>query len=354
MKVAILGSGMMTGVGLSSPAACAAMRAGISGFVETRFKNSVGEWTMGCQVPLGQPWRGRAKLAQLVVSPIRECLALAAGTKPGAIPLLLCVAEEDRPGRPQGLDERFLLEVENLLARAFHPRSSVIAQGRLGGAIAVDRARKLIHEVGVPRCIVAGVDSFLVAQTLSAYEAKSRLLTSKNSNGFIPGEAGAAVLLGPPGSTRQPELLCTAIGFGREKASIDSEEPLRADGLVEAYRALRSDGGVSLDDADYRITGCNGEQYWFKDDRLAFSRTVRKLKQRFDHVHPADSIGEVGAAIGPCALGVALAAAQKGYAPGNGEKAPPGKGVLCQFSNDAGDRAALLLRYGDEEDRHGK
>src|SRR5688572_15736094 len=99
MKIAILGSGMMTGVGLNAPATCAAMRAGISGFVETRFKDSAAEWIMGCPVPLGQPWRGRAKLAQLVVSPIRECLALAADTKPGAIPLLLCVAEEDRPGR---------------------------------------------------------------------------------------------------------------------------------------------------------------------------------------------------------------------------------------------------------------
>src|SRR6185312_5882884 len=98
----------------------------------------------------------------------------------------------------------------------------------------------------------AGVDSFLVAATLNAYEANSRLLTSDNSNGFIPGEAGAAVLLGPPGTAGQPELRCLAIGFGREKATVDSEEPLRAEGLVEAYRAMRADGGVTLDDAEYR------------------------------------------------------------------------------------------------------
>ena len=62
---------------------------------------------------------------------------------------------------------------------------------------------------------------------------------------------------------------------------------------------MRADGGVTLDDADYRYTDCNGEQYGFKDDRLAISRTVRKLKARFDHLHPADSVGEVGAAVGP-------------------------------------------------------
>ena len=65
-----------------------------------------------------------------------------------------------------------------------------------------------------------------------------------------------------------------------QKATIDSDEPLRADGMVEAYRALRADGGVTLDDADYRYTDCNGEQYGFKNDRLAFARTVRKLKAR--------------------------------------------------------------------------
>jgi hypothetical protein len=27
----------------------------------------------------------------------------------------------------------------------------------------------------------------------------------------------------------------------------------------------------------------------------------------------------------------------------------PGKGVLCHFSNDEGDRAALLLRYVEKE-----
>jgi 3-oxoacyl-[acyl-carrier-protein] synthase I len=347
MPLAVLGSGMMTGVGLSSPATCAAMRAAISGFTETRFINQGGEWVIGCPVPMEPPWRGRAKLAHLVAPAIQECLSFAGNVQPDAIPLLLCIAEKERPGRLEGLDERLLPEILNLLGRRFHPRSNVLARGRVGCAAAVDLARTLIHEEHMPLCLVAGVDSFLVAATLNAYEAKTRLLTSDNSNGFIPGEAGAAVLLGPPNTTRQPELRCLAIGFGREKATVDSEEPLRADGLVEAYRAMRADGGVTLDDADYRYTDCNGEQYGFKEDRLAISRTVRKLKARFDHLHPADCIGDVGAAVGPCILGLALTAARKKYAPGNGQLSPPGQGVLCHFSNDAGDRAAMLLRYFD-------
>jgi len=347
--ISILGSGMVTGVGLSSPATCAAMRAAVSGFTETRFMNKDGEWVIGCPVPLEPPWRGLDKLAHLAAPAIRECLSFAGGVQPETIPLLLCVAEKERPGRLAGLDEKLLPEIQMLLGFRFHPRSSVLARGRVGGAVAVDLARQLIHDEQLPRCLVAGVDSFLVGPTLAAYEARHRLLTKKNSNGFIPGEAGTAVLLGSTGSVGLAELRCLAVGFSRERATMDSEQPLRADGLVEAFRALNRDGGVTLDDADYRYTDCNGEQYGFRQDRLAISRTLRKLKPRFDHLHPADCIGEVGAAVGPCVLGLALTAARKGYASGNGEMSPPGRGVLCHFSNDEGDRAAILLRYIERE-----
>jgi len=45
--IAILGSGMVTGVGLDAPSTCAAMRAAISNFAETRFVVPGGEWLMG-------------------------------------------------------------------------------------------------------------------------------------------------------------------------------------------------------------------------------------------------------------------------------------------------------------------
>ncbi len=341
--LAVLGAGMITGVGLTAQSACAAMRAAISAFTETRFMNRDGDWIIGCPVPLDPPLRGRAKLAHLAASAIKECLNVDRNLKPDAIPLLLCVAERERPGRLDGLDDQLLDEVQGILGVCFHLKSCTIARGRVGGAVAVDLARKLVQNERVPRCLVAGVDSYIVGPTLAVYEERHRLLTGGNSNGFLPGEAGSAVLLGPSAATGRAELNCLAIGFGQERVTIDSEEPFRADGLVEAFRALKTDGGVTLDDADYRYTDCNGEQYGFKNDRLAYARTVRKLKDRFDHLHPADCIGEIGAAVGPCVMGLALAAVQKGYA--------EGPGVLCHFSSDDGERAAMLFRYGEESRR---
>ena len=345
--IAILASGMVTGVGLNAPASCAAIRCAIDNFSETRFMDKGGEWIIGSQVPLEQPWRSLPKLVHMIVPAIRECLAHAADVPPERVPLFLCVAEKQRPGRLEGLDDQLFLDVQAEVGVRFHPRSAVIARGRVGGGLALAEARQLIHEEDVPLCLIAGVDSFLVASTLAAYEEKNRLLTSQNSNGFIPGEAGAAVLVGLPGwgksgirnqKSEAEEVLCLGIGTGQEKATIDSEEPLRADGMVQAFKSALADAGKTMADVDYRITDLNGEQYGFKEAALAITRILRVRKELFDIWHPADCIGETGAAIGPCAVAVGLAATRKHYAPGHG--------ALCHFGGDDGERLALVLAGG--------
>jgi 3-oxoacyl-[acyl-carrier-protein] synthase-1 len=328
---------MVTGVGLDAAASCAAIRCGIDGFTETRFIDADGEWIIGCPVPFVEGWRGRQKLVRMVGPPIAECLATIPEIRPEAVPLLLCLSERDRPGRLVGLEEELYREICSELGVWFHPRSVVVPQGRVAAAAALRLAQHLIDDERLPYCIVAGVDSLLVDASLAAYEEQNRLLTSENSNGFIPGEAGAALLIGSSKETGPPGLLCLGLGVGREEAPIGSDQPLRADGLVQACRAALVDAGCSYADLDYRITDGNGEQYWFKEATLALTRTLRLRKERFDIWTPADCIGETGAAAGPCVLAVALAAARKGYA--------PGRGVLCHFASDDNVRVAIILAY---------
>lgn len=333
--LAIMKSGMVSAVGLSAPATCAAIRCGIDNVQETRFMDSGGEWIVGSSVPLAKPWRGRSKLLRLIGPAIRECLSGLSDPETKNIPLLLCVAEKDRPGKLDGIGESFINDIQDELGLIFHSKSKVISNGCVGGAQAVDQAFTLIFKQRHPYCIIAGVDTFLMAGTLASYEDKDRLLTSNNSNGFIPGEGGAAVLVGAGGKGTNPELKIKGLGFGKEAASIDSEEPLRADGLVQAFKAAFSATGLSMRDMNYRITDANGEQYKFKEGDLAVTRTLRDHKGAIDIWHPADCIGEVGAATVPFVLGVTEAAARKGYS--------RGKKVLCHFSNDNGDRAAIIL-----------
>ena len=342
--LAVLATGMITGVGLDSPSSCAAMRCALDRFEETRFMDNGGEWIIGSAVPLDLPLRGREKLLRMATSVIAECLPALQGLPPSKVPILLCVAEEDRPGRIDGLDQTLLAEVTKRLGIALHPASGVIANGRVGGVEAIHRAGELIDR-GSSHCLIVGVDSFLVGSTLASFEEKNRLLTSQNSDGFIPGEAGAAVLLGPA-DARMPQMLCVGIGFGQERTTVESDEPFRADGLADSIRSAMQDGESTFQNVDYRITDVNGEQYGFREASLGLSRTMRILKPTFEIWHPADCIGEIGAAIVPCVLGVARAAADKGYA--------PGKGALCHFGNDSGARAAMILRYSDKGVSSGK
>ena len=337
--VSILASGMVTCVGLDSPSSCAAIRCAIDNFSETRFMDKGGEWIIGAQVPLEQPWRGLPKLVHMAVPAIRECLAHIGSVRPEEIPLLLGVAEKERPGRLEGLDDELFAEIQKELGVRFHHRSGVVAKGRVAGALALGAARELIYNEQVPFCIIAAVDSLLLGSTLTAYDRKEQILTSQNSNGYIPGEAAAAVLVGPA-SVESPieKLLCLGVGQGEEKATIDSEEPLRGDGLVQAIKSALAEAGCTMAAMDFRVTDISGGHYGFKEAALALNRTLTEYKKENIGIwHPADCIGEVGAASGIAMLAVCLEAGRKAYAPGHR--------ILYHVSNADSSRAAVILSY---------
>jgi 3-oxoacyl-[acyl-carrier-protein] synthase-1 len=57
--------------------------------------------------------------------------------------------------------------------------------------------------------------------------------------------------------------------------------------------------------------------------------------------HPIEYLGEIGTAIGPCLLGLGLAAARSGYA--------PGPLALMSVGEEDGRRAAFVLRTQGED-----
>jgi len=334
--ISILRTGLVTAVGLSADACCAAFRAKLTNPTQTRFLDGGSEWIMAHQVPLSQPWRGITRLAKMAAMAIDEALTDVPRDQWERLPLILCVAEAERPGRMAGLDDELFSQVQEELGIVFSPASVIVTQGRVGLAAALAQARMLMADVDVPRVLVAATDSLLSWPTLSYYEQHDRLLTDDNANGFMPGEAAGALLLGRP-QGRAGELLCSGIGFGRETARIDDEEPLRAEGLAQAIKAALAEAGCQMHHMDFRITDNSGEQYYFKEASLALSRTLRVRKAEFDIWHPAECTGEIGAASGVAIVATALAACDKQYT--------CGPNILVHLSNDAGPRAALCLQY---------
>jgi len=300
-RLAIQACGMTTAIGLTGPAAAAAQRARLSRFEETHFISRDGKWMIGAEVPLDPPKRGRARLQALLAGPLRECFAALGDVNPKDVPVLLCVAEADRPGRLARLDTSLLHDTLTAIGQPIHDSSAVITYGRVGGVVALRDARDLINK-GAPKVIIAGVDSYLLAGTLAHYDHDDRVLTEAN----------------------------------REEAHITSGEPFRADGLVKAMRDALGEAGLDFSDVDYRISDLNGEQYYFKEAALAMTRVLRKRRDQMDLWNPASEFGYTGAASMPLMLGVGLTAAQKHYA--------PGPTVIMQTSDDDGRRGTAIFR----------
>jgi 3-oxoacyl-[acyl-carrier-protein] synthase-1 len=332
--LAVLGVGLVSGVGLTAAESCAAIRCGINNFNETRFVGKSGDWLVGSEVELEEPWRGIIKLAKMTARAVRDCLDAAPGQDAGQLPLLLCTAEENRPGWFANLDRALLDELELELGVALHPNSRVIPQGRVGGVVALLQARQLLQQGRCPRVIIAGADTFLIGATLAAYDEADRLLRRDNSNGFIPGEAAGAALLDLYEEGSPAPLQCRGLGFAREPAPVGSGKPLRAEGLVQAIRGALGEAGLALKDCDHRIADVSGEQYRFKEAALAIARLLRDRKMLFSLWHPADCIGEVGAATLPAMLAMLFYGARKDYL--------PGPVFLGHLGNDDDKRAAFI------------
>jgi 3-oxoacyl-[acyl-carrier-protein] synthase-1 len=335
IPVSVVAAGMVTAVGFNYESSCAAIRAGVKGFKKVNLWDAQnGQYLMGAKVDLPHWWEGVGKLAELVAPAIWQCLDAAGTETPESIPILLGVAPADRPCRPRRLNEDILDEIEWRLNLPHHPQSGVFPVGNASGLFALAEARYLLERGSANFCVVAGVDSFLRQGTVEAYMNQGRVMTKSNSNGFFPGEAGCAVLIGPQGCGWQGELKVRGIGFGNETAIVASHEPLRGAGQIEACRSALAESGVAMHEIAYRHTDLNGEHYKFKEAALAQGRLLRQRVERQDIWHPAECVGEIGAAHVPCVLAASFYAGQKGFA--------PGPRCLCHFSGDGPERAACV------------
>lgn len=332
----IVSVGMVTAVGLDAPSACAAMRAKLDGFTETRFLGSTGEWLVGAPVPLPRGWVGEKRMAHLAAGAISEAFGAVPHAR-GQTALVLCLAEEERPGRPVADGAELLRRIAEIVEIAPHARSRIVAHGRPSGLVALDLARRALAAGDAPFVLIAGVDSYLTTPAVETYLKQKRLLASNNPNGFIPGEAAAAVLCTRSGNGG---LQLFGLGLSREKASIYNAEdlPLRGDGMTAAYRAAFGETGIEMNRLGYRISDLIGEQYWFKQSTLASLRLLRGRHAFQDIWSPAESLGNVGAAVVPVMIGMAHTAAAKGYAAGNP--------VLVEASGDGGACGAALFGAG--------
>jgi 3-oxoacyl-[acyl-carrier-protein] synthase-1 len=337
LSLTVAGAGLVTAVGYNAAASLAALRAGISG-VQTQawIDRQSGKPFRCARVVLPQRWEGAEFLADLVAPAIDECLRVAKGDDAGSVPLLIAVSEPSRPGRPPAIERNLLEALSARFESRLHPESKTYPTGQTGCLHALLEAARLIRERRTTSAIVAGVDSFVNRITIEAYAQRRRILTPANINGFLPGEAGAAVLVtslpAPFGGVR-----VTGWGQATEAATIEGTRPFRAEGMTLAVRTALESCGLVMGQIGFRITDLSGEHYKFKEAAFVAQRLDRSRRpESLPLWHPIEYLGEIGAAIGPCLIAWASHAMRAGYA--------PGANALGHVSADGGERAAFVIQ----------
>jgi 3-oxoacyl-[acyl-carrier-protein] synthase-1 len=334
----IVATGMVCPVGFNASAACSAKRAGISALKDLPYHDNQGQPIVGATVPGIEAFPRRApQLVELLVQSLADLLKSPIVQSWDKVPLLVGLAEADRPGGEAGLVESFVARVQQAVNIGFHPQHSrAYASGHTAAFQALAVARRLLDDATIPACLVCGVDSFINARSLLSLERNFRLKTPSNRDGAIPGEAAATVLLQKRLSTGGATEIA-GLGFGKEKAHILSDGPLLGLGLTEAVRTALAEAKLCLHEIDCRMSDATGELYGFKELPLVEARLMRVVRKQEQPLwHWAEAIGDTGAAAGVLQLVAADEAFRKGYA--------PGERFICMTSSEAGDRAAAVLR----------
>ena len=174
---------------------------------------------------------------------------------------------------------------------------------------------------------------------------KRRLKIGDHVDGFIPGEAAACLLLEPVHAANSRGATALAVvdaaGTGMESATIWSDAQSTAVGLRDAVRATFAQLPNQGSDTGLILSDLNGESYRAKEYGNTAVRALSKTLTNWALWHPADCIGDTGAAAFTVSACLGVRALAKDYARANR--------ALVLGSSDDGLRGAVSLRRASAE-----
>ncbi|MFO0757407.1 MAG: hypothetical protein U0359_13000 [Byssovorax sp.] len=347
--LAVTGLAMLSPAGDSLEQSCATIRAGLSAMSEHAYYGAIPpdpEWDeeeplRSAAVPTVDPYvDGPERLLDLCLPPLRTLVQRSRLRRRelASTALLLSLPAPDAAVSSWGLAQGFAAE---LCARAGLEGFASIAADQSGHAsmfAAVREAAAQLRAEKVSRAILLGVDSYLSEDRLALLDQGYRLKSDRAVDGFIPGECGVAMLveLFDPRrpSERAPMAMLGEPGLGVETETIASEKSSTGRGLGEAVRLCL--GAVpEAEPLRWVLCDLNGESYRAFEWGVVQGRLAARLGEALALQHPAENIGDVGAATGGVLIACAARAFARGYA--------PAKRALAFTGSEQGQRAALVI-----------
>lgn len=327
-------TGVACPLGLSGPAAAAAMRAGIQRFAELPYRNDDGTVLRGSRLDaLGPTLSARERWLGLAARALDDLGRQMRRDLIEAVPILMLGPSERHDPEPLDIPQ-ILRDLQQQTGWTLSPsRVQVFRGGSPFSLRLLQKARTLAETSPV---VVCASDSLTHAHALATYASEFRLLTERNTDGFIPGEAAVAMLLSS--SNHRTLGAITGLGFGEEPGTLDNDTPLRAHGLSAAAQQALNEAGLSMSAMQFRITDATGESYFFKEQALMVTRVLRERLEALPLWTTGSSVGHVGGVASFFGVASALHRFARGGA--------PGRLALVCASDSGASRACAALHCG--------
>jgi len=345
----ITGLGMISPVGLNMAQTCASVRAGISRFQEYEDYTCEPEeldWgdpepLVGSRVPDPDLERNVPRIPTLILEALQD-LIQNAGIKRETFSqasIYIALPSPDRTGQRRGGRREPFTDILEKALPSTSGELKFFTNGPVGFFAAMEEAILRLRKGQSQFCIVGGADSYQDQNTLAWLDRSGRLKSNRNWDGFIPGEAAAVLLLESRARAEERGAnifaMTRGLGKGLEKNPVGTDRPSSGEGLAQAIRAAIG-GAENPLEIEWVAGDLNGESYRAKEWGLGQVMLQKNFRGAKHIWHPADSLGDVGAASGAVLVSLAARALEKGYAPA--EK------CLIFAGSDDGSRGALLLQ----------
>jgi 3-oxoacyl-[acyl-carrier-protein] synthase I len=398
LALAIVAAGAVTSVGLSAASTCAAIRSALDNFQETHFVDERGEPLLGAAIPddalefpanlppqvqeqLNDPATqvgGNLKLATLFTRAAQDCvqnyadvvcqgieqlppeiaqdLQAQAGLDTRHCALLLIGPEPSRPGFDITRLQACFDACQTALGHEFHPASAITQAGSPGLVTAMQLAHQLLAAkpskgtVPLHTILIASVDSLLNTEDINDALSQGRLLSSDNSDGFIPGEASACLMIKRMSDWQEinqikvqrdlpvsPVLRIAGLGAAQEMNDWHSGQYNTGQGLAAAMRMALLQANLQAHDLHHRLSDASGEEYFMDEATYAWGRVLRTPGPTgFSTPLSASCVGHIGAAASTINLSLGLDMIRKAWA--------VGPHMLFHYSSTHAARGALVTQ----------
>lgn len=291
--------------------------------------------------PLAQSLRKRRRaspieprMLRLAGGPLREVLS--AEFSGAVLPLLIATPPplSDHPF----VSNDFVAFLGEQAERTLVLESSrTLPDGHTGMFAALMAARdQLLGPRRAEFVIVGGVDSYLEDERIAALEHAGRLRTRGPQDAFTPGEAAGFIVLTTEASCRHrgitPLAWITHIALAGPGERLDASLAHACRSVLDAARGPDAASPIPL-----VMAGLGGESHTARAWGVTHVRNREHFATPLRIEHPAEWIGDCGAALAPIMITTAILHMRAGTAPGP---------ALVWACSDSGQAGALLLYAG--------